>query len=380
MDSTCLEDIATTGRRANNFDLLRLIAALFVLFAHSFNLLGLPAPFPKSLAPIEFGFIGVLIFFSISGFLVARSWSSGPQMGTFLLKRALRLLPALLLSLMLCAFVLGPLVTTLPLRQYFDDPTTKSFVLNNILFQSDYSLPGVFAHLRFPVAVNGSLWTLPIEVKAYVFIAVVGLCGVLTRRPALMLVIAVLVSLCMVDSVRSSLPGANHFVASLQNLFATPAESFLAARGVFDLYIDFFAAFVIGASLFALRSQVMLRGEVVLATLVAWLGTLVIGGQAPVVGTVIIAPYVLLWLAYRTHRYVRLPQSFGDYSYGIYIFAFPVQQTVSLLFAPNSGWVMFALSLPVTVALAVLSWHYIETSALALKKYVAPRPIDLVES
>jgi peptidoglycan/LPS O-acetylase OafA/YrhL len=86
--------------------------------------------------------------------------------------------------------------------------------------------------------------------------------------------------------------------------------------------------------------------------------------------TALLLPYVVLLLAYRTTHLVRLPQRLGDYSYGLYIFAFPVQQAVLQWFAPSSGWVTLALALPIVLALAVASWHFVEAPALTLKQRV----------
>jgi peptidoglycan/LPS O-acetylase OafA/YrhL len=106
-----LDHFTKTGRTANNFDLLRLLAAILVIFAHSFDLLKRPEPL-TSIVPAGWGYVGVLIFFSISGFLVSRSWVRDPQLISFAVKRALRIMPALVVALILSAVVLGPLVTT----------------------------------------------------------------------------------------------------------------------------------------------------------------------------------------------------------------------------------------------------------------------------
>src|SRR3954470_23246436 len=106
--SLMLDRLATEGRSRNNFDVLRLIAAMLVLFAHSFDLLGRPEP----LGYLGWGDVGVTIFFAISGFLVARSWALNPRLGPFAAKRALRLMPGLIVAVLFCALVLGPIMTS----------------------------------------------------------------------------------------------------------------------------------------------------------------------------------------------------------------------------------------------------------------------------
>ena len=151
-------------RRPNNFDLLRFVAATLVLIDHSFVLTGrhgLPGPFVYE----TLGGFAVAVFFIISGFLVAGSWQRTPDLGTYAAKRALRIVPAYAAVIALCALVLGPLVTELSLGRYFGHPQTWSYFWNLTFFRLHYSLPGVFSGNPFPHAVNGSIWTLPIEIK-----------------------------------------------------------------------------------------------------------------------------------------------------------------------------------------------------------------------
>src|SRR4051812_854979 len=141
-----LLDAAGTGRGLNNFDVLRLVAALLVVFHHSFALTGTDAPLQsiEEKTHISWGTAGVLIFFAISGFLIPRSWTYDPRAVSYTIKRALRLLPALVLSLILTALVLGPLVTSLDTSDYLQDPGTKAYVFLNSTMWTVYQLPGVF--------------------------------------------------------------------------------------------------------------------------------------------------------------------------------------------------------------------------------------------
>ncbi|HEX4466141.1 MAG TPA: acyltransferase [Solirubrobacteraceae bacterium] len=363
-----LDDLTGNDRHRNNFDLLRLLAAALVVFGHSFDLLGAHEPFPDLGPNMNWGFVGVLIFFSISGFLVSQSWTRTPSLAAFAAKRAVRLMPALLVALVLSAFVLGPLVTSLSAHAYLSSAATKAYVFENATMQTNYFLPGVFAHNAYPDAVNGSLWTLPLEIKAYVLVAALGALGLLGRFRRALIPVAVLLVLICVDDLRSLIPGANSFVAGLVNIQA-PAELVTKAdAGVCDVFAELFAAFAIGAALFALRRRVVLRWELAAVAGAAWLCTVAIGGQAPELGAVVLAPYVVLWLAYATRGHVRLPKWMGDYSYGAYVYGFPVQQTISLLMYPLGGWLMFAVAGPITALLAVLSWHLIERPALRMKE------------
>jgi peptidoglycan/LPS O-acetylase OafA/YrhL len=363
-----IDNYAETGRIANNFDLLRLFAAIFVVFGHSFDLLRLPEPL-GSVVPAGWGYVGVLVFFSISGFLVSRSWVSDPRLTSFAIKRALRLLPALVVALVLSALVLGPLVSTESSQAYFQNPATKGYIIENAVMQSDYQLPGVFLHNPYPAAVNGSLWTLPLEVKAYTFLALLGFIGLLTRGRILMIGVAALGVVACVTAWQASVPGMPYFIASLVNIQVNPVLVHYAKLGAFTLFAEMFAAFTVGAALFALRRWIPLVWQLGLCAAVAWgVTTIAFHGSKFETSTVVLAPYIVLCLAYLSVGWIRLPRLFGDYSYGIYIYAFPIQQTVVDLLHPSSGWILFVVSLPITFIVAVVSWHAVESRALDLKR------------
>ena len=118
------------AHRENNFDAVRLIAAAAVIYGHAHPLTG----------TVDVGFMGnavqsfaVKVFFVISGFLIATSWIADPNVPRYLEKRALRIFPALVVVVVLCAFVLGPVVTTLPLTQYFANGRTRAYLWNILL-------------------------------------------------------------------------------------------------------------------------------------------------------------------------------------------------------------------------------------------------------
>ena len=173
-----IDDTALAGR--NHFHLLRLAAALLVLFAHCFHLLDRAGdePIGRWFLRLDASLLGVTMFFFISGFLVARSWDTRGNLPEFLVARALRIAPALWLALGVTVFVLGPLFTTLPLPAYFSDPATWKYLALNAVLRTQYLLPGVFESNPLP-GVNGSLWTIPLEVTLYLILGVVGWAGLL---------------------------------------------------------------------------------------------------------------------------------------------------------------------------------------------------------
>ena len=170
-----------SGGRDNNFNLIRILAALSVLLSHCYPLLAVSSTTPWGrVIETRLSDLAVNTFFIISGFLVARSFVRRPRLRPFLNARLLRLIPALFVVTSLSALVLGPFATSLPLSDYLFDPEVWAYIFSNSsLDGTEFGLPGVFADNPFPSAVNGSLWTLRYEGKMYAALTALGFLGVL---------------------------------------------------------------------------------------------------------------------------------------------------------------------------------------------------------
>jgi peptidoglycan/LPS O-acetylase OafA/YrhL len=328
----------------NNFDLLRFIGATLVLFGHSFVFLGRPEPLAFGWLP--YGPLGVYVFFTISGFLIVKSWNSDPCWYRFLTRRALRIFPALAVCILLTLLVLGPALTTLPLSEYFRNPSTYLYLFNIVLLPI-YSLPGVFTDNTFPNAVNGSLWSLPLEFALYLSVAGVGL-FIGRWRPAFGLAAALALIL-------------------LAPLWAWKPDStlVLCASEVRQLIICG-AYFYVGGAMFLLGLDKIL---VPTATLVAIVLMMLL---QPWIEVLRLAGFLLIpvaALSFALAPEIRIYKLIcpGDYSYGIYIYAFPIQQTLAHFWPQMNTGVYIVTAFALTLVPAVLSWHLIEKKALALK-------------
>jgi peptidoglycan/LPS O-acetylase OafA/YrhL len=348
--------------RDNAFDVLRLGAATLVLVSHSFALAGRGEPM---LGQRSLGALGVQVFFAISGFLVVMSWSSQPRLRPFLVKRGLRILPALTVTVLLSALVLGLLVSDRPALAYLQSPETLAYAPANVLAVASggllhglaYDLPGVFAG-NPRGSVNGSLWTLPIEVQAYFLVALTGLVG-LQRR--LMPAVAAL-------GAAGAAAAAAGALAGLPVLGAV-----LTAR---EEALQLLAIFSVGSLLFLHRERVPVRVDLAAAALAAWLASMVVAGAAEIVVGTLAIPYLVLVLAFRSSSRLRWLTRPGDVSYGLYLLAFPVQQTLLHLLPglARAPLALFAAALPITYALSFASWRLVERPALRLKGVLlAPR-------
>ena len=348
-----LADVADS--RSNNFRIVRHLAAAAVIVAHSFGLLT-PASVPVGLLGQITGPMAALavdVFFIASGFLVARSLLLRGELADFAVSRILRIYPALIVLAFLTAFVLGPIVTALPLREYFSIKAVYSFaILDSIMIIPHYfryQLPGVFTMLdsRFGDTVNGSLWTLPWELWMYCSLAVLFKLRALNKLPLAIL------------------------LAIVSLLFAAIPEGWTAHVSEAEIAVRFVAFFYSGVALFVFRSYVPLTPRVLLVTTVAlalswWL-----------FGRPVLLPqwlgYIVLYGVYHPRLVIRRWSEGADYSYGLYIYAYPVQQTLIWATEMKSPLLHIAASLVITLGFAMLSWHFIEEPALKLKNRLRTR-------
>ena len=338
-------DLADPGA-PNGFDALRFFAASLVLVGHSWSLTGRkPEPWPGGWDTL--GGIGVGIFFVISGFLVASSRERSATIGSFLHKRALRILPGFLLVCVLAVFVLGPALTTLPLGEYFEHPQTRAYFGNLTMFDVNFALPGVFVNNVYPLAVNGSTWTLPIEVFMYGLLAVGSVLWL--ERWRMLVVVALLMVAWQLRALEWARSGAH--------LWVTLPLYYTVKFGIF---------FALGTTAYLWRERLPLSP---LGAVLLWAAAWLLAATAYGSLTYLVA------LAYTTLLVAVLPWPvltgfgrWGDFSYGMYMFAFPVQQTIvhfggAALPLP----VDIALCFVVTLGCAALSWHLVEYPALQLK-------------
>ncbi len=301
-----------------NFDLMRLIAAVLVVVSHTFPLAGQA---PLTIRGVEdLGALGVSVFFVISGYLVTGSYERDPR--SYLFKRLLRIEPGLIASLVVTVILLAS-VTTASQAEYWRGAALY-VVRNALLYPATYELPGVFADAPHAGVVNGVLWTLRLEFTFYLVLMLIR--ANLKRIIALAAVCA-----CGWLALAFALPG---WADQQWSRIAV-----LAARNGF--------LFFAGSALWLTRAQVPL-----------WLGG-VSALAFPIVGPLAL-PTAVLGLA----RSGRLP---ADLSYGVYIYAFPIQQQLALMGQLNVATAMLAV-----LPFAAASWFLVEKPALRLKARTAP--------
>lgn len=356
----------------NAFGFLRLLLAILVIFSHSFALggFGIEPLHALTQGRYNIGLASVAMFFVLSGFLIARSAANSPSIGRFLWHRFLRIFPAYWVCLVVCACVFAPLMAYAESGSFtriFSLPwnSPQSFMMNNagvlhlnglsvegvVMFRPN-SIGGVLRHNPVPGVLNGSLWTLPYELGCYLAVAAVALLGVLRRARSLVLVLfAVLWCLHAFDCLDP------------QGFYR--CFPYVGVKQLIMLCLFFCA----GSICFLYRNKIPFSGWFfVSALLLLWISLVggVFGLVAPIAMT-----YAFLWLAF------SLPfgrfDTRGDFSYGTYIYAFPIQQGLTLLGLAASGFAAyFICSLLATLLLAVFSYRFIEAPCLRWKNAVIP--------
>ncbi|MGC2200554.1 MAG: acyltransferase [Stellaceae bacterium] len=339
--------------RQNNFDALRLLAAISVIFSHSF-LIAEGTQNREWLILLTgnqciLGLTGVFVFFAISGFLVTQSFEQTPNRLHFLAKRALRIFPGLFVATLLSAFVLGPLVTTLPPSAYLlSRAEPYAYVLGNTLLdQTVHELPGVrFVDNPVGLEINGSLWTLRYEFVMYLMVLVLGIFRRL--KVGTLLVLLGFGMVCLYSNMLDKFEKWGVLFQLLSN---------------WGWLVGFFAA---GMVLYKLRHTRIFDGRIALLALAGLV--LSVPLRQFITFFPIFGCYLALWLAV-TPRLPAIPAArFGDLSYGLYIYGWPAEQAVTWLSGGRAAWwQVFLIALPAAAVIAFLSWHLVERPMLRLK-------------
>ncbi|MDW5523697.1 acyltransferase [Carnobacterium maltaromaticum] len=325
--------------RKNNFDIIRFLASLMVVWFHSYPLtLGITGGTDQLAfltgGQVTFGGLAVMIFFIISGFLITMSYDRSNDLTKFTKARILRIFPGVIFVVLLSTFVLGPLVTNIELKEYLTNFQTYKYLLAMSLYKMQYALPGVFETNVYPIAVNGSLWTLWYELVCYAVVAFLGVTKILKRQVSVLLFIIALIC------------------------------SFFNISG--DNYIYLFLFFSAGMVFYFYKEHIQLSHLYAIIALVFLILFTKIGFFNE--GFAIFGTYLLLYLSLGPVFKFSNFSKYGDLSYGIYIFSFPIQQCVTLYFQNQlSPFKNFLVSLPFILFFSFISWHVVESKFMLLK-------------
>ena len=334
--------------KQNNFTLLRLLAASAVVISHAVFLhSGHKADeILSSITYFNLGDHAVNVFFVLSGLTVTGSLVKSPSTTEFMVARGLRIFPALGACALLLVLV-GTIVTTCTPTQFLSDTRVWRYGVSTLLLNSAATgLPGVFAGNPHPSVMNASIWTLKYEAACYVLLAFVAWFGFVTKR-----------RFTWLFGLSWTIAGGILFVRSGHD--TTPLDQ--AAR--------FWLCFSLGVGFYVFRNQIVLSAFAVAAVSVLFWFT--IGSPLERIVSLFATGYAIVWLGKLPTGHLRSLTNRIDLSYGIYIFGWPITQTLMLVQPSISVWSLILLSLVLAMAVALPSWLLIERPSMRARKIIS---------
>lgn len=339
--------------RKNNFDILRLLCAVFVIVSHSYALLGLNDNelLHRLTNNILWSDLGLCGFFTISGYLIYKSLIESKNIWSYLGKRILRIFPGLLVCLILvvlaCSFVYSGE------GNYWNQKESYTFVLNNfLLYPIQGDISGVFE--SNPIStVNGSLWTLPYEFTMYIILILL-----LLLRNNQVKKVLVAIGICALILKNTM------FVNNFSN-----TDMFYINVGSFSRFAQYFAVGVLLQMISISCWSKKIKTTISIVSTLLSVGFIVF--QITSLAMLCLSILFILFGEMCCEKIYNFIHKIGDLSYGTYIYAFPISQILILLFNLKiSPTILTMLTLLFVLPIAYLSWRFVEKPALALKKYL----------
>lgn len=324
-------------RRSNNLSFLKFLGAILVILAHSFLL-------SKGKDSLDFfatitngrvglGMFGVCIFFVASGFFISKS-AENKNIRDFMKARIIRIFPALLLVVLISIFILGSILTSYNIVDYFLNVDTYKYLLNALLIPI-HSLPGVFNENIYSNVVNGSLWTLPVEFFCYIALLIFAKINFLNKK--VMLVLSPIILLLLLLTYSSNIPIF---------LFVRP-------------YAHPLFVFFIGMFYYVFRDRIILNQKSFLISLLLFLGVFLFGAFE--IAVILFFSHMIMFVSFGMKQCSDKIANLGKYSYGIYLVGFPVQQTLVSVFGGQMPILLnFLFSSIISIILSVLIYHLVD--------------------
>jgi peptidoglycan/LPS O-acetylase OafA/YrhL len=321
-----------TADHRNNFGFLRLVFALAVIVSHSFELVdGNRSREVMTLifGTVSMGELAVDAFFIISGYLVTKSFDTSSSTLSYLQKRILRIYPGFIAAYLICIFVVAPLAGS-DLAALSSGDYLSAFWKMMLLVSPH--VPGAFAGSHYD-QLDGSMWTVIIEFRCYLFVVGLGLAGVF-RRPMLAAVV---------------------LAASIVGMSIGARQAAL------------WAMFAAGSSFYVLRPWIPVSAPWKIAAVLALIVSLWVRPLTDL-GITIFGSYALFAIAFWPSPALSRINSGTDLSYGIYLYAWPIQKLL-IWYLTSNPFVVLALTLLAVVPVAFVSWYAVEKPALSLKTW-----------
>lgn len=325
--------------KSNNLQLLRFLAAVMVIMSHAFVISTGTSEkewlISLTQGNLSMGGFSVSVFFCAGGYLIAKSVCRAKTARKYFAARALRIFPLLIVVVLLSMFVLGPMMTSLSLKEYFSSSELYEYILNGVLILR-HNLPGVFLESPYSRTVNGPLWTLPIEFLCYVGCFIMYKFKMLEKKQFVISIPLVVIG-C----------GGIWYLAKV-----TGIEVLLAA-------IRPGLLFYIGILLYVYRDKIVLNGKIALLGAAFIVVTAVFSNIN--IAMILAFPYVLMYVCFGMKQVSEKLGRLGDLSYGMYLCGYPIQQVnVIVMGGKMNPYVNMIISIPITILIAAILYRLIE--------------------
>lgn len=353
LDSSSHWDEHLDTNSQNSFDAIRLALATLVILEHSyflpFNTINHEPLFVFSRGQTDFGSVAVNFFFVLSGFLITRSWLLTKGTTRYLQKRISRIVPGFLVATTLTLVIAA--LSSVSLSAFLFNLNLRA-IIAKIISLHQLGLEG-FPNNPMKGMIDGTLWTIKYEFDCYLLTAGIGLCGLLNR--ATISVLVIITSLFYV-------------MQGLGFLLVRPIDHGVAAVFISSphQWPRLFTYFFAGSAFYLWRNIIPKSVCLALLGFISVVFALRYGGAEPIL--IIGGTYLLFFVGLSTAVVPRIGGKRADLSYGLYLFGFPIQQTIIAWSAQSiSPSSLFALSFPATCLVAYISWVFIESPALRFK-------------
>ena len=343
---------ASGSSRSNNFNIIRVIAAFLVIFGHMYHIMGMADVLPF-FGGQQIQVVGVKILFVLCGYFITMSWLNDQHVGRYAIKRLFRIYPALIVVVLLSIFILGPIMTSLSMKEYFSNAHTWGY-LKNLILCPTYDLPGVFVNNVYPNAVNGSLWTIPVELSIYVLVPLLVL---FPRKKKTPLIGCILLAICLAFNVFKFYLFPNYRLIIWGNNIVQAT--------------DLLPSFFLGHIFCFIKDKKYYNWQIatVLFLIVAFLSI-----PAPYNDFFfpVSLAYFILSIGNAQNPVFRNWFKKCDFSYGLYLYGFPIQQIMQHLLkdAHLHPIIMTLICFVIILGFAIFSWYCIEKPANNLCKKV----------
>lgn len=341
----------------NSFGFLRFILASLVVFSHSF-VFAIPDYEPLaslSNGTVTFGTMAVSIFFIVSGFLITRSYVNGSSIAQFIRNRFLRLYPGFWICLLLTSFVFAPLASYFLYNDFSfatQNPSYSSlgYLIHNITIKIQQT--SINSNVGVLIS-NNSLWTLYYEGLCYIAVAGFGFFGFLKKRHYIIPLTFIFIVLLLI---------IGHFFPQFH---------------VFSLFVPWkmtlyrlSSCFFAGACMYLYADKIPVHGLTAIIMITLYCVSIPFGITEITDSVLLTYPLLLIGFS----PYFAWTDNYGDFSYGTYLYAFPIQTLLHHAQISNYGVIAFFIaSLSMTVLFAIASYYLVEKPCLTLKHTMKKR-------